>query len=479
MFCEKCGNQLEENSKFCTKCGTPVAQPVEETVAQPQTQPIEEPTPQPQAQPIEGSAPQPQFQQAPQPTPVAPKPPKKPMPKKIKNLIIFGSIGLGVIIIALIALFAFIIPELSKVDASKYITAKIDSYELYEGRNTATVKFDYEKMENELFGNSGYISQISRSSALEYALTYCTLDVSIDGTGEVTDSYGHYAEVKNLSSSDTITVKVTWDNTDGAKKSISDYESQAKVKFDKSDKTVTLKVSDELEKQSVTLAEIVNVDLLGKITDDNGTNHLKSVGTKNNINLKIEDFSFEQDGYTFAYTQKNGAFRITDAKGIEVDDAVYVSISDYYNVKAGAKVTLSLYSDSVYDTNIFFTNTELDTTVPDPEALTAETAKANIETIKKFFEDHSYNSSTKLGDIYFLENTDKNGEYENIIVFEYTQKLLSKTYYYSYPYANCYIDGDELRYGDYLSGTSGESQEDLEKKDEYLSDTTYKKTKIS
>jgi hypothetical protein len=31
MFCQNCGNQIDNNAAFCTKCGTPVQQPVQQT----------------------------------------------------------------------------------------------------------------------------------------------------------------------------------------------------------------------------------------------------------------------------------------------------------------------------------------------------------------------------------------------------------------------------------------------------------------
>ena len=56
MFCTKCGSQLAEGARFCSRCGAPVAQPV----AQPAVQ-----TPPPQnsypAQPAPAAAPQPQM----------------------------------------------------------------------------------------------------------------------------------------------------------------------------------------------------------------------------------------------------------------------------------------------------------------------------------------------------------------------------------------------------------------------------------
>lgn len=34
-FCSICGNQLEDNARFCSKCGSPIAAPTESTPAEP------------------------------------------------------------------------------------------------------------------------------------------------------------------------------------------------------------------------------------------------------------------------------------------------------------------------------------------------------------------------------------------------------------------------------------------------------------
>ncbi|MGN0488648.1 MAG: zinc ribbon domain-containing protein [Ruminococcus sp.] len=80
MFCEHCGNQLEDNDKFCKKCGTPVdAQAVDSQPAQQQATPV---------QPVDY---QPASQQA-QPTasPYAVNPEKpagdSPFVKALKNI---------------------------------------------------------------------------------------------------------------------------------------------------------------------------------------------------------------------------------------------------------------------------------------------------------------------------------------------------------------------------------------------------------
>ena len=45
FFCSNCGAKLEDNSKFCTVCGTAVAQPAPEPVAQPAPEPVVEAVP--------------------------------------------------------------------------------------------------------------------------------------------------------------------------------------------------------------------------------------------------------------------------------------------------------------------------------------------------------------------------------------------------------------------------------------------------
>ena len=76
MFCEKCGNPVNDNDKFCQKCGAPVkplnAAPQQAPEApQPEVQPMQAPeAPQPEVQPVQApEAPQPEVQpvQAPRP----------------------------------------------------------------------------------------------------------------------------------------------------------------------------------------------------------------------------------------------------------------------------------------------------------------------------------------------------------------------------------------------------------------------------
>ena len=77
MKCPNCGNEIREEAKFCTECGTAIiaeatapepALPAEEPVIEePQTAPVEAATPEPEIEPIAEPVEQPTEQPAPAP----------------------------------------------------------------------------------------------------------------------------------------------------------------------------------------------------------------------------------------------------------------------------------------------------------------------------------------------------------------------------------------------------------------------------
>lgn len=69
MFCEKCGNKMNEGEKFCEKCGTPVSTPVVNTANAPAQEAVNN-TAQQANTAVNNATPQPVT---------APKPPRQPM----------------------------------------------------------------------------------------------------------------------------------------------------------------------------------------------------------------------------------------------------------------------------------------------------------------------------------------------------------------------------------------------------------------
>ena len=92
MFCTKCGNKLEPESKFCTNCGNPVEAP---SAPEPVIEPATEPTP------TLATSPQPTFVTAPLPSNDDTK------KKKIKLAIIISSISVAVIALVLILILEY------------------------------------------------------------------------------------------------------------------------------------------------------------------------------------------------------------------------------------------------------------------------------------------------------------------------------------------------------------------------------------
>ncbi len=509
MFCEKCGNEIIEGNKFCTKCGAPVPaneQPAQapaaetpvvdnqapantEVVTEPVSQEVQTPAVEnAQQQPVIPTAPQnPAYNVNNQTIPTAPvtsvsKPPKKPMSKKAKMAIIFSSIGAGILAIILVVLFFLIIPKATKIDPKDYIKVDFDESNRYEGQAAAIVSIDYEEIIDKYSKNPNIYKVYD-------ILEHCDLSAKVikadDATPNSIDTtkYDYYydtsinCKVYNISSGDTIEVTLTWDKDQDSLNEIKRYEKNAKISFDKSDKTFNISVEKELEKDLITLEESVDVDLFGYIK-----NHalLKTVGTKSNLSLVLSDFTFDQGNYTFTFSADDyNKLKITDSDNNEVGYTYINYYVDSDKVKPGENTDISIYDENISGTNIFFSETKKTVVIPDYVPLTADKAKENLSMIKKKFEDSTtYCDDVKILDIYFLEGT-KDSKYENgiCVTYSYKSSFGDSTYYNSITYLDTYFTDKELKYQTYDSGWSSSKKAEMEKDNKWLSD--YKNTKIN
>lgn len=95
-------------------------------------------------------------------------------------------------------------------------------------------------------------SQASVSSIIDYCNVKAYLkDAKTESTTEDSDSFYTVtsATINNISKDDTIVVELKWDDSESAKKYISEYEKTLGIQFDKSDVKKELKVSDILKEK--------------------------------------------------------------------------------------------------------------------------------------------------------------------------------------------------------------------------------------
>lgn len=217
MFCRKCGAQIPEGSVFCVSCGSPIAQDNEpKQVPNPYQQPMAEQNVQPTtpyAQPQNPTeAAQPQYQQPYAPVQTveqqnqyaqqqpqafdangqaiqyAQQAVKAPMsPEKKKKLILFGGIGAGVVVIAIVLIVIFSIvgkdPHGScsaavnayfdstlKGDVDTYISMLPPDVVSYKVKNSYSG--DYEEYKESLEDNfKSSMSMLSSISNIRYEIT--------------------------------------------------------------------------------------------------------------------------------------------------------------------------------------------------------------------------------------------------------------------------------------------------------------------
>ena len=587
MFCEKCGNPVNDNDKFCQRCGAPIRalppqpenepEPVyaytiqpeqtdeapqpevqyEQTdeAPQPEVQPEQEneapqpevqseqenEVPQPEVQPEqENEVPQPEVQpepvyayttqpeqtgDAPQPggqpaktrvyggnqqprqdaQPVQPYQPYQPgqsfdpavntapdqaaanggIPKGLKLGLIFGGGGFALLTVILVVIFAIIIPmSKPKIELSRFVTTDFYQYSdcIVDGRISGEFKLDATRIIDaypDLFGENP-ADMFSKASYLESALYSVEVEYVDASDADNTSCGGRYTTFGKFKKDGEAKITVKLPEKGGyGYETFAMCESSLGVAFVGGECTVS--ISDEIEKSSVQVVEMTDVDLLGYLESNKlvtaiiDYNDSVSVGIKT-FETKFGDYTFKNESYD------STAVTVYDADGGYLN-SVNIKFGNDKNLKAGSKVTVGYEDDDTYLADYYglnLTGKEFTYSVVMPVKLDEASAKKNVSAIMDYILKHPeldsyYNEKDKLevGDIYFV-TWKENSSYQDIVavIHNATQK-----YYCTLELEGkgFFADG-EFVYGGYsgYTGNHEKSAADAVKGSAYLqSDSKY------
>lgn len=506
MFCEKCGANIPEGSKFCIKCGNPVA-PEEQPVQQPVQQNFQQPYQQPEQQ---------NFQQPYQQP--APKAPRQPLPEKTKKLILFGGIGAGVIIVALIVLFAVVIPSLNKVDVSQYLETSFNSSDtIYDGEISGSVSVSADRLYIDKLGDAdtkklledqkkikeGNISysdlldsansSIDKSTKLSAVSSIVSsLEVSCEikdaedkkdaddkknsdseSTSASSDSR-NYARFENAKSDDVLVVKIAWPKDAIDIKEIEQKEQLAGISFDKSDKTVEIKLDDKIKEKKLEVTEKVNVDFI-KYLNDKKLIKIKGL-PGNNPTAYLKEFEFTEGDYTLTNKSEDDSsstttIYVTNSKDKDKKGQFYVSFDSVSEASSGDEIEFHVSSgtEHISGTDVFLKETEGKFTYTPNKALTVNEAKTNSDKISKHLTDNIKKIDSSITDaknfeiaeMYYIVQNDETDEEAEIYVF---YKNTGNGKYKYITMSRCYInDGEFFAGSEYSSWSNYDSVADSQK----------------
>ena len=483
MFCEKCGNKLNDTDKFCMKCGTPVRpevpQPEEQAPVNSQPEEQAPVNPQPEEQAPVNSQPEqqpPVYPQAVQPAP------KKPMSKGAKRAILFTCIGVAAVALFLILLFTVIIPALRPTfDPTKYLTMTLYDYDtqiVYDGNIEGEISVDIDKIREDY---PNLLNDEEKEYTLEEILCCMTVSFEEKGNKNNADFGLGSAYFEGLKKKSALIVTTSWDSLLYSRKEMQDYAgNELGVKLICRDIKKEMKVADTVKENDIEIKAVTKLDILSYLR-------------KNNLIITRQD---EQKTYRVGIKPFNATINGITVSNEYFGSCVEVSRGDIENtvvsfdlpdeVKAGDKVKVQ-YSEL----NIFAEGGGLELT-GDPfyytaeavEELNADTARKNAAAVKayvtghvdKLFEGAKDVEKITVSNIYFVTNktfTDSTYlvvTYQNDKLKDYGTLVMTADGYFS--------DGKLVFEGDAHKETEGITLAEAEKGCSYLDTKNYDVTKI-
>ena len=510
MFCEKCGNKLNDTDKFCMKCGAPVrpqpeqpapaesqpeqpapAEPLPEEQAPAESQPEEqapaESQPEEQA-PVEAQpvqqvpTPYPPVQQPPvYPQPVPPAP-KKPLSKGAKRAILFSCIGVAAVALFLVLLFTVIIPALRPTfDPSKYLTMTLYDYDtgiIYDGNIAGEISVDIEKIRADY---PNILNNDDKEYILDEILLNMTVNYEEKGNKANTDYGLGCAYFEGLKKNSVLTVTTSWDSLLYSRQEIQDYAGkELGVKLICKDIKKEMRVADAAKESDIAIKAVTKLDILSYLKQNNLIAAKQDDQKKYRIgiqpfNATIGDVTVSNESFGNLVEVSRGdsemtivAFDLPDE--VKAGDNVKVQYSDLNILAEGGG--LELTGEPFYYTVVV------------PDELNADTAKKNVAAIKtyvtenvdKLFKDTKNVEKITVSNVYYVTGKTKADPAYLVVTYQ-NDKL--KDYGTLVMTAKGYFSGGKLVYeGEASKGSEGKTLADAEKACTYLDTKNYNVTKL-
>lgn len=499
MFCEKCGKKLNEDEKFCTKCGAPVSYNTQiSSAAVTPKEAVSEPAVEPDAQTTNYS--QPQY--------AVPKPPKKPLSKKAKLSIILSSVTIFLVVVALVIINAIIIPNSKIINVADYIRIDFDEGTLYNGHLSVNISVDENKIYNKYLDNKGFegsYNYIEDANELKSSfLEYCDVSAYVKNNSKkynekdlIPSNITTAQSLKNLSSDDTIVVNLRWVKSEDDLIMLDSAEKESNINFDKTDKTVEIKISDELKKDSRSVKEPIKFDFFKYANDNNLfitsgiTDRTLSVSMKQtSFKAKNCQFNIKNDNY---YDEDNNSITLSVKDKYGKKGKIDFHCSESVNLEDGDKAQFYFYDTDgkeykndihIGETAVFLTTNDTEVIAKANESITIKEAKDNLDKIKDVIKESLEDENTPLiKDIYLLTSKDPDESEDTNMIFAVV-KNNSDSSYFGYYLEDVYLSDGEIKFSsnssDYNSWWSSYNSAKEFIKDSYiLNNRNYRKTKIS
>lgn len=351
----------------------------------------------------------------------------KKLPKKTKTVITASAAGVVLLALVLVLVFAVIVPSATpKTDVSRYVTVTFDGETQYDGNLSGTItldrgafKEDFKKEDSDELVLEGAVDRLLYFAQLEYSVK------DGDGSGKGTNAV-HFDK---LNKGDVLSVKLSWPDDSESKNAIAREEKTIGMTIDKSEKTYELKLADYVEKQKLELKKPAEINVLDYIRDNN---LVISVPDDDKITAGVDSFKTKIGDYTI----ENGSFydtsvRVYDSKGSYLT-SIFFEFSKTDDLKDGDEVELrySGNNQSAAQKGILLTGEPVRYTMVQPAALSADSAKSNLEAVKNYFannapsidSDVAQGDKTEISSVYFSVNKKDQTFNKLVVVYSNSNK---------------------------------------------------------